>query len=175
MRARVLLGLSPCSKSVPMISLTAYVLPSITDCTMSQTQPFEIWSHLCYLELADPNPASHLIHLLIGSNLFSLIFLPKSLCLGSTDAPMALKTVFGWIIADSLGIAPGDTNKAHVSLCSTECDTDVLLRKFWEDEEIPQQLPLRKTSNARDISSLLTPARREVDTWCDCLSKQVHH
>jgi len=29
-RARVSLGLPPCNKSEPMISLTAYVLPSIT-------------------------------------------------------------------------------------------------------------------------------------------------
>jgi len=80
-RARVSLGLSPCNKFVPMISLTAYVLPSITDITVlqyytaSQIQPFERWSHLCDLELADPKAArQHPIHLLNGSNLFALIF-----------------------------------------------------------------------------------------------------
>jgi hypothetical protein len=78
---------------------------------------------------------------------------------------MAQKTIFGWIISDPAGIAPYDTDKAHVSLCTVECDTDVLLRKFWEDEEIPQKLSLRrKTSNPRDISSLLTPVRRRIDT-----------
>jgi hypothetical protein len=46
-RARVSLGLSPCNKFVPMISLTAYVLPSITNITLlqyytaSQIQPLE--------------------------------------------------------------------------------------------------------------------------------------
>jgi hypothetical protein len=57
---------------------------------------------------------------------------------------MVLKTVFDWIIAGSLGSAPDDTDKAHVSLCIAECDTDVILRKFWEDEEIPQKLPLKE-------------------------------
>jgi len=43
--------------------LTAYVLPSITDITVlqyytaSQIQPFERWSHLHDLELADPKAA----------------------------------------------------------------------------------------------------------------------
>jgi len=29
-----------------------------------------------------------------------------------------------------------------VSLCITECDTNILLRKFWENKEIPQKLSL---------------------------------
>jgi len=50
-----------------MISLTAYVLPSITDYNLaSQIQPLERWLHLRDLELADPKPESqHPIHLLI--------------------------------------------------------------------------------------------------------------
>jgi hypothetical protein len=75
-RARVSLGLSPCNKFVPMISLTAYVLPSITNITIlqyytaSQIQPFERWSHLRDLALADPKAAKqHTIHLLSESHI----------------------------------------------------------------------------------------------------------
>jgi hypothetical protein len=53
------------------------------------------------------------------------------------------KTVFSWIISGSASMRPYDTDKAHISLCIAEYD-NVLLRKFWEDEEIPQKLPLRK-------------------------------
>jgi hypothetical protein len=57
-RSKVVLRLSSCNKSEPMISLTAYVLPSITDYTSSQTQLFEMWPHLRDLELANPDPES---------------------------------------------------------------------------------------------------------------------
>jgi hypothetical protein len=118
-RTKVSLRLFACNKSVPMISLTAYVLPNITEYTASQTQPIEMWSHLRDLELADPNPASqHPIYLLLGTNTFSSIFLPVSPCLDPTDAPMALKTVFGWIIADPLSGTPNDTDRTHVSHCT---------------------------------------------------------
>jgi len=42
------------------------------------------------------------------------------------------------------GIAPYDADKVNVSLCITECDINILPRKFWEDEEIPQKLPLKE-------------------------------
>jgi len=91
-RARDLLRLSPCNKFVPMISLTAYVLPSITNITVlqyytaSQIQPFERWSHLRDLALAVPKAARQQpIHLLSRSNLFALIFVREFPCLGLTD------------------------------------------------------------------------------------------
>ncbi|KAH0951341.1 hypothetical protein HN011_004592 [Eciton burchellii] len=101
-RARVSLGLSSCNKFVPVISLTAYVLSNITVFQVfpsitvleyymaSQIQPFERWSHLCDLELADPKAArQHPIHLLSGSNLFALIFVREFPYLGPTDVSNA--------------------------------------------------------------------------------------
>jgi hypothetical protein len=97
----------------------------------SQTQPFGVWPHLSDLKLADPDSSSqHPIHLLIGSNLFSSILVRESPRLGPTDAPVAQKTVFDWIISGPTGIAPHDIDQAHVSLCIAECDTNSLLRKF---------------------------------------------
>jgi len=69
---------------------------------------------------------------------------PKSPCLGPTDAPAAQKTIFGWILSGPAGVAQPDPDKAHVSLCTAEYDTNTLLRKFWEDEEVPQRLPLKE-------------------------------
>jgi hypothetical protein len=62
-RAKVSLGLSPCNKSEPMFSLTAYVIPRVTSYAASQIRPFESWPHWSDLELADPDPANqHPIH-----------------------------------------------------------------------------------------------------------------
>ncbi|KAH0944384.1 hypothetical protein HN011_008223, partial [Eciton burchellii] len=49
------------------------------------------------------------------------------------------KTAIGWIISEPIGIALCNANKVQVSHCISECNTNSLLRKFWEDEEIPQQ------------------------------------
>jgi len=95
-RARVSLGLSPCKKFVYQF-VTNYFVNGVcsskyTDIivsqyyTASQIQPFERWSHLCDLELADPKAArQHPIHLLSGSNLFALIFVREFPYLGPTD------------------------------------------------------------------------------------------
>jgi hypothetical protein len=79
--------------------------------------------------------------MLIRSNLFASILVPESLRLGPTDAQ---KTVFGWILSSPAGVAQPDPDKAHVSLCTAEYDINTLLRKFWEDEEVPQKLSLKE-------------------------------
>jgi hypothetical protein len=48
------------------------------------------------------------------------------------------------IISDPTNIAPRNADKAQVWLCISESDTNSLLRKFWEDEEIAQNLPLKE-------------------------------
>jgi hypothetical protein len=45
-RTRISLGLSPRGKSVPMIPLTAYVLPNVTAYTAPQALPLNTWPHL---------------------------------------------------------------------------------------------------------------------------------
>jgi len=55
------------------------------------------------------------------------------------NTPTALDTVFGWIIFSPASMTQYDT-EAQVSLCITECDTNILLCKFWKDEKIPQKL-----------------------------------
>jgi hypothetical protein len=88
---------------------------------------------------------------------------------------MALKTVFGWIIADSLGSIPNDTDKAHVSLCTAECDTDVLLRKFWENEEIPQKLSFNDEDEQCERHFVSTHSRTEGDRYVMRLPFKAGH
>jgi len=66
--------------------------------------------------------------------------------LGPTDskATHGSKNCLGWIISGPASMTPYDTDMTHVSLCITECNTNILLCKFWEYEEIPQKLPLKE-------------------------------
>jgi hypothetical protein len=143
-----------------MISLTAYVLPSITAYMTPRTQPLDMWPHLRDIELADQDPSSqHPIHMLIGSNLFGSILVHEPPHLGPMDASAAQKAVFGWIRSGPAGIAQPDPDKAHVLLCTAECDTNTLLRTFWEDEEVPQKLPLKEKDEQCENHSVSTHSR----------------
>jgi len=144
-RTRVSLGLFPRGKPVLMIPLGAYVLPKIIAYTAPRALPLDTWPHLRGIELADPDPSSqHPIHMLIGSNLFTSIFVPEHPRLGPKDLSAAQKTVFGWILSGPAGIPRPVPDKAHVSPCAAESDTNVLLPKFWVQEEVPQRLPLKE-------------------------------
>ncbi|KAH0949512.1 hypothetical protein HN011_008637 [Eciton burchellii] len=115
-----------------------------------RTQPRKLSLSICgpisaILSWLNPDPSSqHPIHMLIGSNLFASILVHEPLRLGPTDAPAAQKTVFGWILSSPVSVVQSDPDKAHVSLCTAKCDTNILLRKFWEDKEVPQKLPLKE-------------------------------
>jgi len=54
------------------------------------------------------------------------------------------KSVIDCIISGPTHIALRDTDKAQVSHCISECETNSLLRKFWKDEEILQKLFLKE-------------------------------
>ncbi|KAH0951449.1 hypothetical protein HN011_010327, partial [Eciton burchellii] len=75
--------------------------------------------------------------------------------------PTAHKTAIGWIISDLTSIAPYNADKPQMSLCISECDTNTLLRIFWENEEIPQKLK-KRINNVRDTSSLRTAEGRNT-------------
>jgi len=53
--------------------------------------------------------------------------------------PTAQRTAFGWII---MGLAPRNADIAQVSHYISDGDTNSLLRKFWEDEEIQHPLSI---------------------------------
>jgi len=55
---------------------------------------------------------------------------------GPPGTPTAQRTALGWIISGPAGLAPRRANVAQVSHCTSVSDTDALLRKFWEEEEI---------------------------------------
>ena len=96
--------------------------------------------HIKGLQLADPqfySPGN--IDVLLGVNVLDEVVLPQSQ-LGPPGTPSAWNTIFGWGIRgvftpeDSEGISRAGVHMVQVK---EEPEDDVLLRKFWEVEELP--------------------------------------
>ena len=100
---------------------------------------------LVYISLADPafGQPSH-IDILLGVDVFVDI-LRHGRWTGSLGSPVALETEFGWVLSGST--APSTLTEDQVNLhvmalhtAITTCGDDIL-RKFWEIEESPVNLP----------------------------------
>jgi len=62
---------------------------------------------------------------------------------GPLGTPTAQRTALGWIISGPTGLAPRRADVAQVSHCILDSDTDALLHKLWEHEEIRHPLSLK--------------------------------
>jgi len=63
---------------------------------------------------------------------------------GPMGTPTAQRIVFGWIISGPMDLASRKADIAQMSHCISDGDTNSLLRRFWEDEEIHRPLPLKE-------------------------------
>ncbi|XP_029165899.1 uncharacterized protein LOC114936760 [Nylanderia fulva] len=141
-RSRVTLNMSPCSLKTPLFPLVAYVYQKITSYSASQIQPLKNWSHLRDLTLADPNPSSKdPIHLLIGADLYGLLLL-NDLRQGPLGTPTAQNTVLGWVLSGPTTSTEHSPENASVLHCKSSLNTNLILLKFWQDEEVPHTIPL---------------------------------
>ena len=129
-------------------SVSAIVVPTVT-CKLP-THPIPLdhrWSHLEGLQLADPafgRPG--VIDLLLGIDVFSEALL-QGWRIGLPGSPVALETVFGWVLA---GTAEPCPSSQFVSLHVSMVSGDDLLRKFWETEEPPPE-PLFLTADEKAV------------------------
>lgn len=147
-KSLVSLKLEPCDDQGTSFPLTGYVYQSITSYAVSRARPIESWPHLRGLPLADSDPtSSHPIHVLIGADLYGSLLL-SDLRQGPIGTPTAQLTVFGWILSGPAGSTHGSAASAPVFHCVSALDTNELLRKFWEDEEVPT----RSLSSEEDAS-----------------------
>ncbi|XP_067637745.1 uncharacterized protein [Eurosta solidaginis] len=122
------------SKAMKRIKAHAIVLPQLTKNLPTSTISRKIWQQFKLLELAD-----HSCHIpgqtdmVIGSDILPQILLEgiKKVC-GSI---LAQQTIFGWILS-------GPITENVVSFSTqVQASNETLssqLRKFWEEEEIPQ-------------------------------------
>ncbi|KAJ8914034.1 hypothetical protein NQ315_017552 [Exocentrus adspersus] len=129
----------PCDSLEPKFTVEAIVLPQICGTFMPRTPlATQKWSHISNLKLADPkfNIPSN-IDVLLGAEIFSLA-LNSGRIVGNKDEPIAVDTVFGWILMGNvschLSIAP-----VNSFCCLSESSLNDSLKRLWEIEDVPRE------------------------------------
>ncbi|XP_067616222.1 uncharacterized protein [Eurosta solidaginis] len=138
------------SKAMKKIKAHAIVLPQLTKNLPTSTISRKIWQQFKLLELADPS--CHIpgqTDMVIGSDILPQILLEgiKKVC-GSI---LAQQTIFGWILSSPI-------TENVVSFSSNETLSSQL-RKFWEEEEIPQPPQISPEDQACEQAYATTTTR----------------
>ncbi|XP_071581282.1 uncharacterized protein [Temnothorax nylanderi] len=132
---RVSLSMSPRTGGAA-ISLTAIILPRLSAYAGGSSAVAASWAHIRGLSLADPDySASDTIDVLLGADVYAAILCP-GLRRGGEGEPIAQNTQLGWIISGSVGEASSGRS-AQAFQCRVEEDLTDIVRRFWEQDEIP--------------------------------------
>ncbi|XP_024875256.1 uncharacterized protein LOC112456750, partial [Temnothorax curvispinosus] len=142
-KGRVSLTLAPRTDG-PAMSVSALVLPRLTIYAGGIEAGAEAWSHLRGLELADPEfSASDSVDILLGADVYAEI-LQEGLRKGGSREPVAQNTTLGWILSGAIGES-ASSHFAQSYQCRVEDELSQLVRRFWEQEEVPSAAgPLSK-------------------------------
>ncbi|XP_063989074.1 uncharacterized protein LOC135168625 [Diachasmimorpha longicaudata] len=117
------------------ILVKAYVLDTLTSSlpSFSASQP-QHWEHLRGLQLADPHYlTSRPVDLLVGADFFGSIVEPQ-IIKGPSDSPIAMLTLFGWVVLGPTCAVASAASSHHVSVSNEELSE--LLTSFWQQEEV---------------------------------------
>jgi len=122
------------------LSTEALVLDNLTSYVPRFRYPVSHWPHLKGLELSDRNPTDDTpIHLVIGADLYAYA-LRDGLIRGRRDEPVALNTIFGWVLSGMSNTDGRQGDEPRVQVHHVHVQDDDLhssLTRFWETEEIP--------------------------------------
>lgn len=118
----------------PQFNVDVLILPRITGPVPSERVWINAWPHINGLKLADPDYAQALpVDILLGADIFPYLLLGDKLE-GAVGQPIALSTVFGWVLMGKTSTAP----KGQVStMCVTTDAIDRTLQRFLEVEDVP--------------------------------------
>ncbi|XP_046608808.1 uncharacterized protein LOC124299585 [Neodiprion virginianus] len=133
-RGAATVTLSSIYDSTSTFKVTAFVLNVLTPTLPSFTTSIQ-WEHLQGLLLADPDfLRPGLIDVIIGADSYGLLVEPE-IIKGRATEPIAQRTLFGWIVLGPVN----DSTSSSVRVQHTSIDDkiDLLLTKFWEQEELP--------------------------------------
>lgn len=134
-RGRSTITITQSGHLTPSIRVEVLIVPSITEQTPQQPIIPGKWSHIVNLSLADPcyhTPGE--IDILLGADILPSLLLDGKVD-GQSGEPMAIETVFGWIL---MGPVDTSANSNALSLClSISEPLDETLKRFWEVEELP--------------------------------------
>lgn len=110
------------------------------------------WPHIQGLKLADPDlSSSDPIDVLLGADIYASI-LRHGLRKGSKLQPVAQKTMFGWILSGRIS-STEEQGGIATHQCSVGEPLSVLVRRFWEQEELPPS-PTPLTSEEQECEDL---------------------
>ncbi len=117
------------------MEVEAIVLPKVTlNVPVHPVSYDSEWHHLSGIQLADPDFGTPgRVDVLLGVDVFTSVLLHGRRH-GPSGSPVALETLFGWVLAGGMkpDQSPTQVTASHASVLTG----DDLLRKFWETEEL---------------------------------------
>lgn len=120
--------ITPCKSQTPSFSVETMIVPQITGLTPQIPVQFGNWDHIRNLPLADPTyhrPGA--IDMLLGADILPSMFLNGQRT-GQTGEPMAMETVFGWVLMEPTAINQVSIHSFNVTILEK---LDVTLKQFW--------------------------------------------
>ena len=116
------------------IEVEALILPRVTGTLpKSPCHSSSEWKHILGLQLADPqfhHPGP--IDILLGADVTASI-MREGRRTGPRLTPIAQNSIFGWVLS---GRVTTNTQQA-IKVFHASCETETILRRFWELEELP--------------------------------------
>ncbi|GAB1860679.1 Gag-pol polyprotein [Camponotus japonicus] len=136
-RGRVALNLSSLGGG-PTVRVSVLVFPRLTVYDGGIKADSNAWKYLDGLDLADPDfLTADPVDILLGADVYAAI-LQEGVRKGEPHQPVAQKTSLGWILSGCVS-SPTASRRAIANACTTEEDLSVLVRQFWQQEELPVQ------------------------------------
>lgn len=124
----------PNEQTSPTLTVEVLILPRITGLTPSARIWKTDWPHIADITLADPAYHESLpIDILFGADVFPLLLCGDKRE-GGLNEPVALSTIFGWIL---MGRIADTEERTTTALYTTLESIDQSVQRFWELEEVP--------------------------------------
>lgn len=123
------------------LPIKALVTKHITNLPKLRLIDLEAWPHIKNLQMADPwDQSTQRIDMLLRARTFAQL-LEEGLIKGNDNEPIAQKTKIGWILSGSYPTRLKQSVQCNI-LSITDDQLPLLLRRFWEIEEvsIPSQI-----------------------------------
>jgi hypothetical protein len=121
------------------VTLNAWSVPTVCSPPEPAVVNLKQYPHLKGLALADTDPRSGAtIDILIGADQWSQI-MKSGIKRGSPASPMAMNSVFGWLLSRPTGIERPESHSAfthHATTRILEDDHNLSLKRFWQLESL---------------------------------------
>ncbi|GFV97785.1 DUF1758 domain-containing protein [Trichonephila clavipes] len=120
------------------LEVNAFILNKVTSQIPSEFLDVKDLDYLKSIPLSDEEFMSPKeCDIILGSDCFFDI-LRSGKIVGSNNEPIAQRTMFGWVVAGKLNVKNKEPHELYSHFLSTanELNTDSLLQRFWETEEL---------------------------------------